>query len=208
MKKLKVYLVTGNQHKYQEVLAIARAALGDLFPLLDLQPINLQVEEKPGFEIYTFFLNSYLKAKAGFEHTGTISIGDDSGLVIPSLLGFPGGLSSRLLSSVSQIDRNKALASMMANLPTEGRRAYFHCSATLFLSSSEFVTFSGRIYGVIAPEPRGDKGFGYDPVFIPEGYSQTFAELGPEIKNAISHRAKAFFRLFQYLIPVIRCRSD
>ncbi len=204
---MRIYLVTGNRHKLEEVKEIAKITLGKLAEKLEIEALNLEVEEKPGHSIEVFFLNSYLKAKAGFEKTGSITLGDDSGLVIPALENFPGGLSSRILKELSWEKRNEAISAMVAKLPQHLRKAFFHCSATVFISKSEFATFSGRLYGILSPQPKGDKGFGYDPIFIPEGYEETLAQLGPEVKNAISHRSRAFQSLFEYLKPLIECES-
>jgi XTP/dITP diphosphohydrolase len=126
-------------------------------------------------------------------------ITDDSGLNIVALDNFPGVHSSRFMSNSPYEVRMKAILAMMKDL--EDRRAYFACAATYYdIENNILVSIEERVYGTIAYEIRGSNGFGYDPFFIPDGYNQTFGELPPEVKNEISHRAKAFSRLFNHLL--------
>ena len=141
----------------------------------------------------TFAENAVLKARHYSAHAGLLTLSDDSGLVVDALGGAPGVYSARYAGkSATYAER---MAKLLGELEATGdleRRARFVCViAVAEPSTGELLTFEGRCEGRIAREPRGAGGFGYDPVFIPDGHAQTFGELNEEIKQAISHRALA-----------------
>lgn len=142
----------------------------------------------------TFAENAILKAEAAAEGSGLPSLADDSGLVVPALGGAPGIYSARWAGA------DKDFAHAMARIekelgPDADRAAYFVCVLALALPGGGCDTYEGKVHGTLVWPPRGGKGFGYDPMFQPEGYVETFGELEPALKHDISHRAAAF-RLF------------
>ncbi|HEX5706278.1 MAG TPA: XTP/dITP diphosphatase [Pyrinomonadaceae bacterium] len=149
----------------------------------------------------TFAENATLKAEFYGARAGIPTLADDSGLEVEALGGAPGVLSARY-AGTNASDRQR-IERLLRELETTGddeRRARFVCVIALtFPQTDETELFSGECRGRIIDEPRGGEGFGYDPVFMPEGYSQTFGELPPEIKNRISHRARASAAAARYL---------
>ncbi len=141
----------------------------------------------------TFSENARLKAYSYAAQTGLWTLADDSGLEVEALGGAPGLLSARYAGEgASDAARVARLLEELSGKPDEERRARFICVLALTLPPREETwVFIGRCEGRIASEPRGAHGFGYDPVFIPEGYTQTFGELPVEVKQRISHRARA-----------------
>mgnify|MGYP002781392428 CR=1 FL=1 len=125
------------------------------------------------------------------------SLADDSGLVVPAIGGAPGIYSARWAGA----DKNFAAAfeRIRNELGDKPADAYFICVLALSLPDSKTITFEGRIHGHLTFPARGNNGFGYDPIFIPEGYDVTFGELDANIKNAMSHRARAFAKFLDYL---------
>lgn len=189
---------TRNLHKVGEI----RAILGDAFDVCDLSrlPDMPEVEESGA----TFEENAALKALAASVRFDGWVIADDSGLEVDALGGDPGVLSARYAGTPSDDAANNAL--LLANLaarPGEPRSARFRCVIVLARSGKKIAAFSGAVEGTILGAPRGTAGFGYDPLFVPDGHSETFAELGADIKNALSHRSRAlaatvdFFRATQ-----------
>ncbi len=192
----KIVLATSNAHKLAEFQVIL-APLGlELVSLSAFPPINI-IEDGA-----TFAENSYKKAAAVFKATGLPSLADDSGLAVNALDGAPGIHSARF-SGVSGPDKDRAnrekLLKELKNVPLEKRGAAFHCAITLIEENGSVHTFNGISPGHIAFSERGENGFGYDSLFIPEGYSESFAELSPEIKNSLSHRGRAAQKLIAYL---------
>jgi len=141
----------------------------------------------------TFAENAALKALYYSAHAGVLSLSDDSGLVVDALGGAPGVRSARYMGpDATYAERMARLLEEIDATGDRERRARFVCVIALAEpSTGELLTFEGRVEGRIAREPRGTGGFGYDPVFIPEGHTQTFGELPDEIKQSISHRALA-----------------
>ena len=137
------------------------------------------------------------KARYVFERTGENVIADDSGLEVKALNGAPGIYSARYAGEQKSDDDNiQKLLKELRN--KDDRRANFRCVIALILNGVEYA-FDGRCNGSIIYSKRGENGFGYDPVFVPDGYEETFAELGNAVKNKISHRAKAIERLIKFL---------
>lgn len=187
-------LATGNKGKIREINA--------LFSDLDIAFIGL--DEYPGLpdiveDGSTFRENALKKAKAVFDHTGIVSVSEDSGLEVDALRGAPGVLSARFASEdATDEDNIKKLLYELEGTPDDSRTARFVSVLCLFDGTGEHY-FEGFVAGRIINEPRGVSGFGYDPLFVPDGYDKTFAELGTEIKNAISHRAQSIARLKTFL---------
>jgi XTP/dITP diphosphohydrolase len=148
----------------------------------------------------TFAGNARLKAEALCRATGLAALADDSGLCVDALDGAPGVRSARWSGpGATYADTNRKLLEALAGVPAEARTARFVCVVALARPQGDGVTFEGVCEGRIAQAPRGDAGFGYDPLFeLPES-GRTFAELGPEAKAAVSHRARAFARVREWL---------
>jgi XTP/dITP diphosphohydrolase len=147
----------------------------------------------------TFAENSLLKSSKIAEITGIACIADDSGLCVDALNGAPGVYSARY---APDRDFDKGMEKLLAEIAKSrnpDRSAHFSCVISLAYPDGKYELFEGRINGKIAEKKQGDGGFGYDPIFIPEGYDKSFAELGNEIKNKISHRGRAMQKLSQYL---------
>ncbi len=184
---MEIILATKNPHKIEEIKSI----LGEKFILHTIE--NLPLVKESG---RTLFENSLLKAEFIFKLTGKPSLADDSGLFVDGLNGAPGIYSSRYgRNDKKRIER--VLKELKGN---KNRKACFKAVFVYYYAPDKYEAFEGECEGMIADKPRGNAGFGYDPIFIPEGYKKTFAELGPEIKNRISHRAKALKKLKRYLL--------
>jgi XTP/dITP diphosphohydrolase len=148
----------------------------------------------------TFAENALLKARAIAAFTGLPAVADDSGLCVDALNGMPGILSARWAGRHGDDEANLALVlAQLTDVPDDRRGAHFACTAALVLpSGAEHVT-EGTVHGRLIDAPRGSNGFGYDPIFVPDGYAQTTAELDPAQKDSISHRGRAL----RALAPVI-----
>jgi XTP/dITP diphosphohydrolase len=142
----------------------------------------------------TFKANAELKALAAAEGAGLPALADDSGLVVPALSGAPGIHSARWAGP--ERDFARAMARVEEELDdSEDRSAYFLCALALAWPDGHRESFEGRVDGALVWPPRGDRGFGYDPIFLPEGETLTFGEMAPARKHAMSHRARAFAKL-------------
>ncbi len=196
---MKIVLATKNRKKFEELrrLLIDRAQ-GLEIELLSLQDFpDLPEVIEDGL---TFEENATKKALSVARATGLLAIADDSGLVVDSLNGAPGVYSARYAGEPSDDKRNiEKLLKELSEVPDDKRQAHFICVIAIASPEGDFKTFTGRVDGIITRESRGDKGFGYDPVFQPEGMDRTFAEMSPEEKDAMSHRMKAIEQLREYL---------
>jgi XTP/dITP diphosphohydrolase len=144
----------------------------------------------------TFQANALLKAQAISEWSGLPAFSDDSGLAVDALDGTPGVRSARFAGPDATDDQNTALLlERLKDVPEDRRTARFHAVVILYESARDVIEAEGTCEGRIALAPAGSHGFGYDPVFIPTGETRTFAQLGAEVKNRISHRARALERL-------------
>lgn len=196
----KLIVASSNAHKIKEIKDI----LKDLnLEILDKNEAGLQdlevIEDKETLEG-----NSIKKAKEISERVEGIVIADDTGLFVKALGEEPGVYSARYAGeNATYIDNNKKLLQKLENIPLEEREAEFRTVIALVLEDKSVKTITGRCSGKIAFNNRGDNGFGYDPLFIVNGYDKTFAELGDEIKNKISHRADALNKLKVELEKVI-----
>jgi XTP/dITP diphosphohydrolase len=170
------------------------------FVLLDQVGITEDVPETGS----TFEENAVLKANAYGEQSGMITLADDSGLEVAALGGAPGVYSARYAGEgASDQDRYRLLLKNLDNVPADQRQARFRCVIALRTPDGEIHTAEGIVEGMVGYEARGTHGFGYDPVFYLPEYSATLAELGPEIKNIISHRARALQAIMPALQEVI-----
>jgi XTP/dITP diphosphohydrolase len=188
----RIVLATRNGHKVRELQTI----LADLIEELDLEIVGMgefpDVAEVVETGV-TFQENATLKAVAAAKATGLPALADDSGLAVEVLGGAPGVFSGRWAGTHGQDRANlELLLGQLHDVPDEKRAAAFVCAAVLALPEGSVVVREGRMSGTLAREPRGDNGFGYDPILVVDGGPRTSAELTFEEKNAISHRGKAF----------------
>jgi len=188
----RIVLATRNGHKVRELQTI----LADLIAELDLEIVGLgEFPDLPDVVEtgVTFAQNATLKAVAAAEATGLPALADDSGLAVNVLGGSPGVFSARWAGTHGQDRANlEVLLGQISDVPDEQRSAAFVCVAALAMPGGTVVLRQGRMPGTLAREPRGDNGFGYDPILVVDGDTRTAAELTFEEKNAISHRGKAF----------------
>ena len=188
---MKIVFATHNAHKVSEVQAV----LGAEYQLVTATEAGIS-EEIPETQP-TIEGNALQKARYVYEHTGLNCFADDTGLEVEALNGAPGVYSARYAGEhVSYADNNKLLLKNLAGC--QNRKARFRTVIALILDGKEHL-FEGRVEGTIATEPHGEGGFGYDPLFIPEGSQLTFAEMSPEAKNGISHRGRAVAKLVAFL---------
>ena len=177
---------SGNRDKTRELEALLAETDWTVKSLREFPAVDEPEEDRDTFEG-----NALLKARYYGQTFGVACVADDSGIVVDALDGAPGVYSARYAGhGCTYSDNNKKLLRELAGKPD--RTARFVCCAAFYGQDEESFTEVGTCEGVVAPEPRGTHGFGYDPLFIPQGFSQTFGELKPERKHAISHRGKAF----------------
>ena len=201
MSKFQLLLGTKNPGKVREAKKILR------LPGHELEVLSFKERDFPDVEETgdTYLENSLQKARAINESTGMPVLSDDSGLEIDALDGAPGPLSARFAGPDASDEENLQL--LLEKLEgTAYRTARFVTVATLYISPEERYVTRGELVGKIINEPRGDSGFGYDPVFVPRGYEETLAQLGEKEKNEISHRKKALEKMKVELEGVIRRR--
>lgn len=186
-----IIVATRNKGKIKEIKKI----LGDHNVMSQAEiDVDIDVEEDGA----TFAENAMIKASAVSEHTKCAVIADDSGIEVDALDGAPGIYSARYCGEgATDEDRVEKLLEEVANADT--RRAQFNCAIALILPDGEKHIFEGIVRGTLDFAPKGKNGFGYDPIFIPDGYDKTFGELDSSIKDEISHRAKALRALSEFL---------
>ena len=188
---MKIVFATHNAHKVSEVQAV----LGSEYQLVTATEAGI-TEEIPETQP-TIEGNALQKARYVYEHTGLNCFADDTGLEVEALNGAPGVYSARYAGEhVSYADNNVLLLKNLAGC--ENRKARFRTVIALIVNGKEYL-FEGRVEGAIATEPHGEGGFGYDPLFVPEGSQLTFAEMSSEAKNKISHRGRAVAKLVAFL---------
>lgn len=195
---MKLYLASGNAHKAAELraLAVATCTAVEIFSAREVGGMP-HVEEDTG----TFVGNARKKAQALRERlpSGGWALADDSGVEVDALHGAPGVESAYYAGPQGDAAANLAkLVSVMRGVPDAQRRARFICVLLLIAPDGAEQIFEGRCEGRLLPEPRGGAGFGYDPLFVPDGYAQSYAELGDDVKNTISHRARAWAKLARW----------
>lgn len=193
--RTKLVFATNNKNKLEEVKKVVK----DTFEILSLEEIGCHEEiEEPG---ETLEENAFIKARYVKEKYGYDCFGDDTGLEVEALNGAPGVYSARYGGGDHDSEAN--IEKLLGTLDgVENRKARFRTVIALILEGKEYQ-FDGIVEGEIINEKRGTFGFGYDPVFSPEGLSKTFAELGAEVKADISHRARATKALCKFLIEKI-----
>lgn len=200
---MKIVFATNNQHKLQEI----RDILGSEFEIVSLKDIgcNVDIPETGN----TLEENAMQKAQYVYDHYNLSCFADDTGLEVEALNGEPGVHSARYAEGTDH-DSEANMAKLLRNLEgKDNRKARFRTVIALIqkqdvcpcgcTSIKKVNRFEGIVDGSIATEKHGTAGFGYDPIFVPEGYDKSFAELGESIKNGISHRARAVAKLAEYL---------
>ncbi len=199
--KARLVIASRNEKKKKELLQI----IGDLnleVATLNDFPGAPEVEE----DGLTFHDNAVKKAREIAQFTGCMTLADDSGLEVDALGGLPGVHSARFAGEPSDDERNnQKLLQMLEGIPAPERTARFRCVIAIAFPDGRVETAEGTCEGRIGFLPKGSAGFGYDPLFIPDGFDMTFAELSPEVKNSISHRGKALQKALKLLQSI---RSD
>ena len=193
--KIKLVFATNNAHKLREL----REILGTGYELLSLADIGCH-EDIPE-DGATLEENSLAKAQYVFDHYGYDCFADDTGLEVPALGGEPGVHSARYAEGTDH-DSEANMQKLLSRLDGKtDRRAQFRTVICLARKNdiADYTLFEGVVRGTISTEKQGTEGFGYDPIFVPEGYTESFAQLGMDIKNGISHRARAVEKLAEYL---------
>ncbi len=193
-----IVLATRNKKKVEEIRRITAALPITVLSLDDFSGCPETVED-----LDTFEGNASKKALEVARFTGRPALSDDSGLEVDALGGKPGVLSARYAPDAESGNdpRNfEKLLKDLGDIPSSGRTARFVCCIAFALPEGRVSTFFGYAEGRITTDPRGREGFGYDPVFLPEGYDRTFAEMTPEEKDRLSHRGKAIEKLSQFLL--------
>ena len=194
---MKIFLATGNKHKIKEIEKIFKMDNVEILSIND--GIEIPEVEEDGT---TFEENSKKKALEIAKFTNMITISDDSGLCVDALGGAPGVYSARYAGEHgNDLDNNKKLVKELQGV--ENRKARFVCVITLAKPTGETYSFRGEVEGDIIDVPQGTEGFGYDPHFFMKEYGKTLAEI-PEIKNKISHRARALEKLKENLDEILK----
>lgn len=195
----KLILATRNNHKARELQTFLRELDIQVMTVNDISS-DLELREDGD----TFETNALQKARTVFQHTKILSLADDSGLEVFYLNGRPGVFSARYAGAGATDEmNNQKLLSEMRGVPPRRRTARFRSVLALVANGIEEVT-EGICPGVLGELPRGTNGFGYDPIFIPDGFSKTYAELTAEEKNLISHRARSFEKMKDILKGKLR----
>jgi len=189
LKPNEIIIASRNRHKIEEIRALLRDLPVKLLSADEVADVPSEIRE----DGTTFVENAAQKARAVARAARAFAIADDSGLEVPALDGEPGVLSARYAGpEATDADNNRKLLDRMHALPDKSRRARFRCAVALASPDGEILLATeGSCEGRILREPRGDGGFGYDPLFLVPGQGKTFAELGETVKNRISHRAEA-----------------
>jgi XTP/dITP diphosphohydrolase len=192
-----ILVATKNAHKTAEI----RAILGPDGQVTDLTAHpDIPAPEESGA---TFTDNAHLKALAAAQIFPGLVLADDSGLEVDALGGAPGVLSARYAGrDASDASNREKLLAALANIPGATRTARFRCVITLAQGGRVLHTCSGAVEGTLLRQEQGTGGFGYDSLFVPQGYDRTFAELSAEVKNRHSHRARALAQMLEYFTRI------
>jgi XTP/dITP diphosphohydrolase len=188
---MKLIIASNNKHKIYEIKKILDSKFDEIISMREAGIEHETVEDGT-----TFMENAVKKAKEIAEISGSYALADDSGICCDALDGAPGIFSARFSGGTDE-DNNALLLEKLSD--KDDKRAHYTCAMALCSPNGELTLAEGYMYGEITADRRGEGGFGYDPVFIPEGYSKSFAELGTDFKNTISHRAKALAELERLL---------
>ena len=194
---MKLLIATNNKHKISEIVRIFEQKIPGKIDILTPNDLHLEldVEETAG----TLEGNAELKAKAFFDAVKIPVIADDTGLEIDALDGQPGVYSARFAGEPPNDERNRQkVLALMKDIPEEERTARFR-TVICYIDDKGINFIEGKCEGKIIEEERGDAGFGYDPIFIPEGFDKTFAEMTADEKNSISHRGRAIRNFADWL---------
>lgn len=191
-------LATGNSHKVGELTDILAQTSVRLADLSEYPHIEAPEETEPTFEG-----NALLKARYYHEKTGLAVLADDSGLEVDALDGRPGVVSARYGGDIPHAEKIKLVLEELGSLPDELRTARFRCVAVLVDKNGRATVSHGVVEGLISSAPRGDGGFGYDPIFYLPEHGCTMAELPAPVKNSLSHRGRAVRGLFPQLQTLI-----
>ncbi|MDP0492198.1 MAG: RdgB/HAM1 family non-canonical purine NTP pyrophosphatase [Verrucomicrobiota bacterium JB023] len=197
-KLRRLVVATRNRKKTAEI----REKLAGICEVVDVRGLEEEGFDLPEVEEtgVTFLENATLKAEAISQRIGGWVLADDSGLEVDALDGRPGVWSSSFGGEEgNHVKNNEKLCSELASVPEEKRGGRFRCVMVLASGGQKVADFAGSVEGTLLSEARGEEGFGYDPHFIPDGFEQTFAELGIEVKNRLSHRAKALEKVVSWL---------
>ena len=191
----KIVIASKNEGKIKEIKNFLHGLDVEILTLNDFPDISEITEDGRTFEE-----NAMKKAKTVFEHTKLTALADDSGLEVRYIGGEPGVHSARFAGeNATDQQNNQKLLDLMKNIPMDERRARFKCVLILYNSLYNNLIFEGRCDGYVIDEAKGDLGFGYDPLFVPDGFTKTFGELDLVTKNKISHRGKALNSLRGYV---------
>ena len=180
---MKLIIASNNKHKIYEIKKMLGTKFSEILSLSEAKISHETVEDGK-----TFLENAFKKAREIAEISGAASLADDSGICVDALDGAPGIYSARF-SGGDDEDNNKLLLEKLSGKSNRG--AHYTCAMALVYPDGKEISAEGYMYGEITDTPRGERGFGYDPLFIPTGESRTVAEMTDEEKNAISHRANA-----------------
>jgi len=192
----KIVIATRNLDKFNEIKSILKE--------LPVEFVNLRNTILPEECGHSLEKNAIIKAETGANLLHTISIGDDTGLEVDALNGLPGVYSSRFAGiNVSYEENRKKLLKLLDSKPINERKAKFRCVVAVAQPGKRTKTFDGVVYGYITEGERGNFGFGYDSIFLVPKLGKTFAEVRPDDKNKISHRALALLKAKKYLINKI-----
>lgn len=197
----KIIVATGNKGKMDEISEIFSEYSLYLVSMRDFWMADIEIDETGE----TFMENALIKADWVYRHSNHWALADDSGLMVDALGGAPGVKSARY-SGVhgNTLANNNLLLENLASVSAENRTARFVCAAALRIDQDTVITVEGECRGVIRSDPDGTEGFGYDPLFVPDGYNCTFAQLNRFEKNRISHRGKAMAQIKEALGEYIR----
>ena len=197
---VRLLLATRNAHKLEELRRIVQPQVSVQVLGLDDVPPFAEVPESGA----TFAENALIKAREATRQTGLITVADDSGLAVDALNGMPGVLSARWAGSRRDDRANlELLLDQLADTPDDRLAAAFHCAAALVTPAGAELVRHGVMAGRLVRRPRGQNGFGYDPIFVPDGYQLTSAELDSDEKDRISHRGRALRPLLPDLVEVL-----
>ena len=191
----RIAIASKNAHKLRELARICEDWPVDWVTVQNTDPARFPDVEETG---ETYLENALLKARAVAEALGVAAIADDSGIEVTALGGRPGPRSARFAGPAATDEQNlSALIQALAGVPAGGRAARYRCIAAIAWPNGHHLYAEGVCEGTLVGKRRGERGFGYDPIFVPVGWDRTMAELTPEQKDRISHRGRAFRGLFE-----------
>lgn len=194
IKGMRLVAATHNPGKAREIAAL----LDGNYEIVTAAEVNLP---EPDETESTFTGNALLKARHAADASGEVALADDSGLSVAALDGAPGIFSARWAGPGKDfVLAMQKVEERLDEIGASDRRAWFTSALAVAWPDGPAVVVEGKVFGEVVFPPRGDRGFGYDPIFVPEGHSQTFGEMDPAAKDAMSHRARAFARLKAALI--------